>query len=36
MNNHQYYPVVIGNAPVTGCTLFVSGCVHECPGCYNK
>lgn len=20
----------------TRCTLFVSGCVHQCPGCYNQ
>ncbi|RXX62554.1 anaerobic ribonucleotide reductase-activating protein [Enterobacter cloacae] len=33
---HQYYPVDIVNGPGTRCTLFVSGCVHECPGCYNK
>ncbi|EEP9806325.1 anaerobic ribonucleoside-triphosphate reductase-activating protein [Salmonella enterica] len=36
MNFHQYYPVDIVNGPGTRCTLFVSGCVHECPGCYNK
>ncbi|ESS57916.1 4Fe-4S single cluster domain protein [Enterobacter cloacae S611] len=36
MKYHQYYPVDIVNAPGTRCTLFVSGCVHECLGCYNK
>jgi len=36
MRYHQYYPVDIVNGPGTRCTLFVSGCVHECPGCYNK
>ncbi|AWH89276.1 anaerobic ribonucleoside-triphosphate reductase-activating protein [Limnobaculum parvum] len=36
MNFHQYYPVDIVNGPGTRCTLFVSGCVHQCPGCYNK
>ncbi|WP_436893385.1 anaerobic ribonucleoside-triphosphate reductase-activating protein [Siccibacter turicensis] len=36
MNYHQYYPVDIVNGPGTRCTLFVSGCVHECRGCYNK
>lgn len=36
MNFHKYYPVDIVNGPGTRCTLFVSGCVHECPGCYNK
>ncbi|WP_410012549.1 anaerobic ribonucleoside-triphosphate reductase-activating protein [Sodalis sp. C49] len=36
MNYHQYYPVDVINGPGTRCTLFVSGCVHQCPGCYNK
>ena len=36
MNIHQYYPVDIVNGPGTRCTLFVSGCVHQCPGCYNQ
>lgn len=36
MQYHQYYPVDIVNGPGTRCTLFVSGCVHACPGCYNK
>ncbi|WP_145577763.1 anaerobic ribonucleoside-triphosphate reductase-activating protein [Yersinia mollaretii] len=36
MNFHQYYPVDVINGPGTRCTLFVSGCVHECVGCYNK
>lgn len=36
MNYHQYYPVDVINGPGTRCTLFVSGCVHECVGCYNK
>ncbi|MBG6240344.1 MAG: anaerobic ribonucleoside-triphosphate reductase-activating protein [Candidatus Symbiopectobacterium sp. Clec_Harlan] len=36
MNYHQYYPVEVVNGPGTRCTLFVSGCVHQCPGCYNK
>lgn len=36
MNYHQYYPVDVVNGPGTRCTLFVSGCTHECPGCYNK
>lgn len=36
MNYHQYYPVDVVNGPGTRCTLFVSGCVHECEGCYNK
>lgn len=36
MNIHQYYPVDVVNGPGTRCTLFVAGCVHACPGCYNK
>jgi anaerobic ribonucleoside-triphosphate reductase activating protein len=33
---HQYIPVDIVNGPGTRCTLFVSGCEHQCRGCYNK
>lgn len=36
MNIHQYYPIDVVNGPGTRCTLFVSGCVHQCVGCYNK
>lgn len=36
MNIHQYYPVDVVNGPGTRCTLFVAGCEHACPGCYNK
>ncbi|MBN5424923.1 anaerobic ribonucleoside-triphosphate reductase-activating protein [Serratia marcescens] len=36
MNYHQYYPIDVVNGPGTRCTLFVAGCVHQCPGCYNK
>ncbi|AKJ41115.1 anaerobic ribonucleoside-triphosphate reductase-activating protein [Pragia fontium] len=36
MNIHQYYPIDVVNGPGTRCTLFVSGCVHQCDGCYNK
>lgn len=36
MNYHQYYPVDVVNGPGTRCTLFVSGCIHQCHGCYNK
>ncbi len=35
MNYHAYYPVDVVNGPGTRCTLFVSGCEHKCPGCYN-
>lgn len=36
MNYSQYYPIDVINGPGTRCTLFVSGCVHKCPGCYNS
>lgn len=36
MNYHQYYPVDVINGQGTRCTLFVAGCEHQCPGCYNK
>ncbi|HAS64316.1 MAG TPA: anaerobic ribonucleotide reductase-activating protein [Vibrio sp.] len=36
MNYHHYYPIDVVNGPGTRCTLFVSGCEHECRGCYNK
>ncbi|WP_086108069.1 anaerobic ribonucleoside-triphosphate reductase-activating protein [Xenorhabdus vietnamensis] len=36
MNYHQYYPVDVVNGPGTRCTLFVSGCLHQCHGCYNQ
>lgn len=36
MNYHQYYPVDVVNGPGTRCTLFVSGCEHQCRGCYNQ
>ncbi|AJR05525.1 anaerobic ribonucleoside-triphosphate reductase activating protein [Photobacterium gaetbulicola] len=36
MNYHNYYPVDVVNGPGTRCTLFVSGCVHQCRGCYNQ
>ncbi|PVZ88998.1 anaerobic ribonucleotide reductase-activating protein [Serratia sp. S1B] len=36
MNYHQYYPIDVVNGPGTRCTLFVAGCKHQCPGCYNK
>lgn len=36
MNFHQYYPVDVVNGVGTRCTLFVSGCVHQCKGCYNQ
>ncbi|MGF1688328.1 anaerobic ribonucleoside-triphosphate reductase-activating protein [Photobacterium japonica] len=36
MNYHNYYQVDVVNGPGTRCTLFVSGCEHNCLGCYNK
>ena len=36
MNYHKYYPVDVINGPGTRCTLFVSGCEHQCRGCYNQ
>ena len=35
MNYYRYYPIDVVNGPGTRCTLFVSGCEHKCPGCYN-
>ncbi len=35
MNYHKYYSIDVLNGPGTRCTLFVSGCEHKCPGCYN-
>lgn len=36
MNYHRYYSVDVVNGPGTRCTLFVAGCEHQCPGCYNQ
>ncbi|MGF1751021.1 MULTISPECIES: anaerobic ribonucleoside-triphosphate reductase-activating protein [Vibrio] len=36
MNYHQYHPIDVVNGPGTRCTLFVSGCEHQCRGCYNQ
>ena len=36
MNYNQYYSIDVVNGPGTRCVLFVSGCVHQCRGCYNK
>jgi anaerobic ribonucleoside-triphosphate reductase activating protein len=36
MHYSRYYPIDVVNGPGTRCTLFVSGCVHQCRGCYNK
>ncbi|WP_413701627.1 anaerobic ribonucleoside-triphosphate reductase-activating protein [Psychromonas sp. KJ10-10] len=31
-----YHPIDVVNGVGTRCTLFVSGCEHACPGCYNQ
>lgn len=36
MNYHQYYPTDVLNGPGIRAVLFVSGCAHACPGCYNE
>ena len=36
MNFSQYYSVDVVNGPGTRATLFVSGCIHQCRGCYNQ
>lgn len=36
MNYLQYYPIDVVNGEGVRCTLFVSGCEHRCPGCYNQ
>ncbi|RLV60427.1 anaerobic ribonucleoside-triphosphate reductase-activating protein [Parashewanella curva] len=36
MHYSQYYPVDVVNGPGTRATLFVSGCIHQCRGCYNQ
>lgn len=36
MNYHKYYPVDVVNGEGTRCSLFVSGCIHQCRGCYNQ
>lgn len=36
MNYLKYYPIDVVNGPGTRCTLFVSGCEHNCRGCYNQ
>jgi len=35
MHYHRYIDLDVVNGPGTRCTLFVSGCEHKCPGCYN-
>lgn len=35
MNISAYYPNDVVNGPGIRCTLFIAGCEHRCPGCYN-
>ncbi len=36
MHYHQYYPIDVVNGLGTRCSSFVSGCEHQCKGCYNQ
>lgn len=36
MNYSKYYPIDVLNGEGTRCVLFVSGCIHQCRGCYNQ
>ena len=36
MHYSQYFPLDVINGPGTRATLFVSGCEHQCKGCYNQ
>ncbi|MFT6926420.1 MAG: anaerobic ribonucleoside-triphosphate reductase activating protein [Psychromonas sp.] len=36
MNYSKYYPLDVLNGEGTRSTLFVSGCIHQCKGCYNQ
>ncbi|MGF1740165.1 anaerobic ribonucleoside-triphosphate reductase-activating protein [Vibrio profundum] len=36
MNYNKYYSVDVVNGEGTRCTLYVSGCEHQCRGCYNQ
>ncbi|WP_037050865.1 anaerobic ribonucleoside-triphosphate reductase-activating protein [Psychromonas sp. SP041] len=36
MNYSKYYPIDVLNGEGTRCILFVSGCIHNCKGCYNQ
>lgn len=35
MNFDRYYPCDVLNGEGLRLTLFVTGCAHACPGCYN-
>lgn len=36
MNYASYYRTDVLNGPGIRAVLFVQGCIHSCPGCYNK
>ncbi|WP_273429856.1 anaerobic ribonucleoside-triphosphate reductase activating protein [Chitinibacter tainanensis] len=36
MNYDRYYTYDMVNGPGLRVTLFVTGCVHACPGCHNE
>ncbi|WP_348945960.1 anaerobic ribonucleoside-triphosphate reductase activating protein [Chitinibacter sp. FCG-7] len=36
MNYDRYYTHDLVNGPGIRVTLFVTGCTHACPGCYNQ
>lgn len=36
MNYAEIKPFDIANAPKVSCTIFFSGCTHNCDGCFNK
>jgi anaerobic ribonucleoside-triphosphate reductase activating protein len=36
MHYSQYFDLDVINGPGTRVTLFVSGCEHQCRGCYNQ
>lgn len=36
MHYSQYFDLDVINGPGTRVTLFVSGCEHQCKGCYNQ
>jgi anaerobic ribonucleoside-triphosphate reductase activating protein len=36
MNYCKYYPIDVLNGEGTRCSLFVSGCIHNCRGCWNQ
>lgn len=35
-NYHKIYKCDVANGPGVRITIFFSGCIHACPGCYNE